>query len=655
MDVVASTRVTQANDTPGQVTFPKAYALVNGSSLLGKVIKLRIHAYVPNQRTTTEVIRDIEIRLESELASSPTHWLQIGDDGIPWWRFDSGFQNDTGSRTASGQIAVDGGSIYKLEGESGQLTQAGKFPVTTANGYDGKPLTLSLTSNVATVGGNYSYPFILLTEPTVTALTITPQSGRVGDVLAIVVEGDRLPIQVPLVVPNCGPLVEQRAAGNLARGNFNTSQREFRCTATTVGTGLVASIGTLKQTTFNVLPAAIVPPPGQVFRDDFSGIRLSASNWNEVTGFGGISMVGGELTFGRAASANTQNKVTVSGSKLVIEARLAGKGVGRDTNVALVDADDGSLIISGDTNYRGWGLYAFGTGKFNFTGTPNSGGTTVAFNGATTSAYTVIRVTIQDRDILVERGPSLDSLTTQLQRTLGASTLGRRFHLQIGTGGGIEYSPGTFDWVQVSAPTVTVASPQWDLVSDFSTTASSSGPWKYSFDTAAQPAQLMGTATTNCSLIPFPCWKVSSTAVDLPMISVNNSGATVTHRTLVVPNGMVLMHPGFTASDVAGGATLGAGQTAGQRPVISWTAPADGTYVVAGRFQIADVIPTGVRVIIKRDATVIVDQSLTGNGPILPFSFSSTFLQGQSVSFTVDAAGSAYNDSTVLAATVTKQ
>ena len=74
----------------------------------------------------------------------------------------------------------------------------------------------------------------------------------------------------------------------------------------------------------------------------------------------------------------------------------------------------------------------------------------MATNGVTFSTYKVTRMTVTGNSITVERGDSSGSFTEKLQRTLGSSIAGRSFYLQIGTGGGIEYSPGKFDWVTVS-------------------------------------------------------------------------------------------------------------------------------------------------------------------------------------------------------------
>lgn len=443
-DVVVSTRVIQPTDTLGQEVFPKAYAKVNGNQLNGKIAKVRLHAYVPGERVSTEVTRDIEIRIEPELSSNPAYWLQIGDDGVAWWKFESGYQSGIRNRIAAGRVTVNGGSTYVLEGEPALLAESGRFPLTLLNGTDSKPLTLALSSNVATIGGSYTYPFNLRSDPMVTSLAVSPQPVGVGEQLAIVVEGERLPIHVPLVVPNCGTLIEQRAAGNVARDNFSTERREFRCAPLSAGTNLVASVGSLKETVFSILPAVAPPPANSGFKLDetFDGSILNTNYWTGVTGFLGYSVANSTVQFNRASSAHTNGKMLFNGGKIVIESRFGGlTNNGRDTNIALVDIASGERIQAGDTNYQGQGFYVYATGAYGL-GQQSTG-------SASTNAYLEYRVTLEDKTLTLERGPSLSNLTFKKVYTLGQSSIGRRYYLQIGTGGGIEYSPGTFDWIRV--------------------------------------------------------------------------------------------------------------------------------------------------------------------------------------------------------------
>ena len=188
-------------------------------------------------------------------------------------------------------------------------------------------------------------------------------------------------------------------------------------------------------------------PPAQVFRDDFNGTTLNGNYWTGVVGISGYSVANGTVQFNRASSAHTNGKIILGGGKIVVEARFGGlTSNGRDTNIALVDIASGDRVQAGDTNYQGQGFYAYATGAYGLgqqsTGSPSTNG------------YLEYRITLEDRTLTLERGPSLNNLNFKKVFTLAQSSIGKSYYLQIGTGGGIEYSPGTFDWVQITATTV---------------------------------------------------------------------------------------------------------------------------------------------------------------------------------------------------------
>lgn len=192
------------------------------------------------------------------------------------------------------------------------------------------------------------------------------------------------------------------------------------------------------------------------FADTFTGSSLNPNFWNAVSGIGGYVVGGDTVRFNQASSANTQNKVHFSGGTIVLEGKFGGLTAnGRDTNFALIDVVTGEIIISGDTSYFGWGLYMLATGRYNLTGANESrgaptGGINMSTNGVTTSAYRFFKLTVSGASITIERGTTYGNYTERLTRTMGASISGRTFYLQIGTGGGSAYSPGTFDWVTVT-------------------------------------------------------------------------------------------------------------------------------------------------------------------------------------------------------------
>jgi subtilisin family serine protease len=276
----------------------------------------------------------------------------------------------------------------------------------------------------------------------------------VGQPMTCTVTGANLSPTTSFTATNCSPAPMTALPGG------DGTQRQFSCTPLSEGVPVEVSyevpgfIGPLPL--IPIVNAAGVPREADFF-DTFDAFPLNGEPWNVITGFEGYSVNGSAVTFGRAAGATTRGKRHFSGGKIVVEARLVGNGPrGRDTNIALFDVETGDGILAGDTNYFGWGLYARGSGAYNLTppnesrGAPTAG-INLATNGVTYSVYKVLRLTVEGTTLTIERGDSLDSLTERISRTLGASIAGRTFYLQIGTGGGIEYSPGTFDWVRVQS------------------------------------------------------------------------------------------------------------------------------------------------------------------------------------------------------------
>lgn len=271
-------------------------------------------------------------------------------------------------------------------------------------------------------------------------------------------------------------VVVQKNGVTLFQDVKNTSDPQLLAPKTYIGQVSVAAGDTLDFVVGNGgngyisdstrLEATLVPCPGGVcpstltnsFSDTFDGTSLNTSSWNVVNGTGGHTVSAGEVQLGAGSYAHTVGKKTFSGSKIVIEARFAGKKPsGRDTGIVLVDSSTGDYIRVGDTSYFGWGLFVHGTGALNLTGANNSrgaptSGINLETNGVSVSTYKVVRVTIEGSTVTVERGDSLNALTEQLQRTLGSSIVGRTFDLRIQTGAndGV-YSPGWFDWITVSA------------------------------------------------------------------------------------------------------------------------------------------------------------------------------------------------------------
>lgn len=188
-----------------------------------------------------------------------------------------------------------------------------------------------------------------------------------------------------------------------------------------------------------------------LFLDDFNGTLLDATKWNPLNWTGGPSLPYGLPTVGaglvhlaNCQGINTAGKVTLNGSKIVIESRFAGqKPTGRDTSIALVDPTTGLEFMFHDTNYQGWGqtisLAINGIGQFN------------RFFGGTMNTFKEYRVTLDGVNVTVERGNTLSTLNERFTLVLPRSVTDGNYYLRLGTGGcdGV-YSPADFDWIWVT-------------------------------------------------------------------------------------------------------------------------------------------------------------------------------------------------------------
>ncbi len=186
-----------------------------------------------------------------------------------------------------------------------------------------------------------------------------------------------------------------------------------------------------------------------ILSEDFNGTALDTSKWTSSpcnASFGDPTMVGGMAHFGACQTADTRGKATVSGNKIVIEARFAGKNWARDSNIALVDPVTGGFLQIGDTSYsdgNGSGIYAY---LYN--------GSSWEFAhryGGSTSSFKEYRITIEGKNVTIQRGDSISNLTETIPVTLPRAVTGGFYYLRIGTGGGDGiYSPADFDWIRVT-------------------------------------------------------------------------------------------------------------------------------------------------------------------------------------------------------------
>ncbi|RVU45950.1 hypothetical protein [Rubrivivax rivuli] len=302
--------------------------------------------------------------------------------------------------------------------------------------------------------------------PTVNA--VTPAEAVAGQTVEFSVVGARLPAGLSFMLDDCTGVVEVTNAGS-------AFDRRFRCTfAGSVtagdkagGIGPVGSNGspfTSALAAFAVRVGAAPAPTG--FIEEFAP-PLNLQRWT-IDGqipFG-ANIVGpvvidtdGLAQFGAWGRISTFGKVVFSGRKIVIEARMAGTGGGRDTSFILAEPGNiDNLIMSGDTNYCGWGMYIQSRGVYRMSGPNGTCGADipVPHTGGSTPAFMEYRWTIDGDRFTAERGPTLQNITQSVSATLGRSVAGRSFFLSIGTASQA-YSPGTFDWIRVTTTEGTAA------------------------------------------------------------------------------------------------------------------------------------------------------------------------------------------------------
>jgi hypothetical protein len=196
----------------------------------------------------------------------------------------------------------------------------------------------------------------------------------------------------------------------------------------------------------------------------------------------------------------------------------------------------------------------------------------------------------------------------------------------------------------------------WNAVSDFSTSSNPNGAWAYGHGSAGWTFLAFPDSSTFSSG-PTDLWErcpgcapPNAGGGAIPIVGKNVGGTAFNWRTVVVPTGVLWVHPG-KRTDV----------------LVQWTAPAAGTYSYSGKFEILDIAPTGVvgRVFggqIHGDATLLYSGLLKGPGAnqstMTPgesetFSGTVSLLAGETLTFSVGNDGDYNNDSTGLTATIT--
>ena len=209
-----------------------------------------------------------------------------------------------------------------------------------------------------------------------------------------------------------------------------------------------------------------------------------------------------------------------------------------------------------------------------------------------------------------------------------------------------------------AAGTLPAEAAVYNAVSDFSVLNNPNGAWSYGEGTAGSSF----TAFTNSSLygggngaaqaISFTgstnveYWQSSNPTYLVPLIGENKgAGASTCCNTVLIPTGVVWMHPG-TSSDA----------------IVQWTAPVAGEYHFSGSFELLDNNPSGIIGEVYANSSQLVSDTLTNPGSNLglqtpgqsaAFSGNVFLNAGGTLSFAVNNDGSVFNDSTGLTATIT--
>lgn len=269
---------------------------------------------------------------------------------------------------------------------------------------------------------------------------------------------------------------------------------------------------TKAEANFPGTPIVVDPNASKGLTEDFNGTAVDTTKWNidgagDGIHIGPVSVANGLAEFGAWGRISTKAKVTFSGSKIIIEARMAGQGGSRDTSIQLVDSVSGDYIYSGDTSYFGEGFFAAASGAYNFTqrepspDVPSSTLNVVRLGGST-NQFMEYRWTLDGDKFTMERGPTLNNITQTATRTLGRSIVGRSFYLSIGTASP-DYSPGTWDWVRVSTDTKTSSS-TGQLTEDFNGSSIATSNWtSVGFSRVNQP---IGSVTVSGGIAEFAAW-----------------------------------------------------------------------------------------------------------------------------------------------------
>lgn len=279
---------------------------------------------------------------------------------------------------------------------------------------------------------------------------MTPLEAVAGSTYQFAYLGKNIPVdgRVNFEFPQCSGMLKV---------NHTDSRVDYSCTPTTPGTFVVVVKDEANEKEIAQFTVVVKPPASNLLADliePFDGTALNPELWTTrgATTCGGHQVTSGKATFFGGAYADTQDKKTFTGKKIVIEALMGGTQGNRDTHFELVDVATGQTIQVGDTNHNATvaaGLY--------LATNPGSGKNDFDQRGieATSAKVQAYRLTLQGQSATLERGDSFTGAMSTHTFTLPRSIAGKTFYLRVGTGAAdCVYSPGTFDSIKVTTESV---------------------------------------------------------------------------------------------------------------------------------------------------------------------------------------------------------
>jgi hypothetical protein len=185
----------------------------------------------------------------------------------------------------------------------------------------------------------------------------------------------------------------------------------------------------------------------------------------------------------------------------------------------------------------------------------------------------------------------------------------------------------------------------YDAVGDFSIASNPNGVWAYGTGVAGTSFTAMtvnGTSLLGSN--SFDYWQGDNPVDFVPLVGKNVGADPFIFSTVLVPTGVLEVHPGQ-----------------GTDTIVQFIAPTAGKYTLSTNFELLDDSPTGVIAEVYDNGTQLFSDTLTGPGanestetPGQSTAFSDTLSlkAGDTLSFAVNNDGNFLDDSTGLTATI---